>query len=76
MVIEPSPELESVLNQRAQQSGIAPEALVVDALTQLFLARPLPTQPRDEWERSLLAAARHCGLSLPDSAFSSDSLYD
>jgi hypothetical protein len=33
-------------------------------------------QPRDEWERGLLAAARDWGISLPDSALSSEGLYD
>jgi hypothetical protein len=33
-------------------------------------------QPRDEWGRGLLAAARHCGVSLPDSALGSEGLYE
>jgi hypothetical protein len=33
-------------------------------------------QPRDEWERGLLEAARDCGVSLPDSALSSEGRYD
>jgi hypothetical protein len=32
--------------------------------------------PRDEWERRLLGLAIDCGVSLPDSAVSSDGLYD
>ena len=31
--------------------------------------------PRDEWEQRLLDVARDCGVSLPDSAVSSDALY-
>jgi predicted DNA-binding antitoxin AbrB/MazE fold protein len=34
------------------------------------------TKPQDEWERRLLAAAKDCGVSLPDSAVSSDGLYE
>jgi hypothetical protein len=35
-----------------------------------------PIVPRDEWERRLLSAASDCGVSLPNSALSSDGLYD
>ena len=35
-----------------------------------------PIEPRDEWERGLLAAVRDCGVSLPDSAFLAEELYD
>ena len=31
-------------------------------------------EPRDEWERQLLGVARDCGVTLPDSAVSSDGL--
>jgi hypothetical protein len=30
---------------------------------------------RDEWERRLFGAALDCGVSVPDSALSSDGLY-
>jgi predicted DNA-binding antitoxin AbrB/MazE fold protein len=33
-------------------------------------------EPNDEWERQLLSTAKNCGVSLPDSAFSSDALYE
>jgi len=33
-------------------------------------------QPRDEWERRLLGLAKDCGVSLPNSAVSSDGLYE
>jgi len=33
-------------------------------------------EPRDEWERQLLGVARDCGVTLPDSAVSSDGLYE
>jgi predicted DNA-binding antitoxin AbrB/MazE fold protein len=37
---------------------------------------PEALQPRDEWERGLLAAARDCGVSLSNEAVSSEGLYD
>jgi predicted DNA-binding antitoxin AbrB/MazE fold protein len=33
-------------------------------------------EPRDEWERQLSGVARDCGVSLQDSAVSSDGLYE
>jgi hypothetical protein len=33
-------------------------------------------QPRDEWERGLLAAASDCGVSLSNEAVSSEGLYE
>ena len=35
-----------------------------------------PPVPIDEWERRLFALATDCGVSIPDSALSSDGLYD
>jgi hypothetical protein len=75
MVITLEPELDAVLREAARQQGVAPETLVLHALRERFLAATA-LQPRDEWERGLLAAARDCGVSLPDSALSSDGLYD
>jgi predicted transcriptional regulator len=75
MVITLGSELEAALNELARRQGIAPEVLAVDALRERFLP-PVALQPRDEWERGLLEAARHCGVSLPDPALSSEGLYD
>jgi predicted DNA-binding antitoxin AbrB/MazE fold protein len=33
-------------------------------------------EPRDEWERGLLSAAKDCGVSLSNSDLSSEALYD
>jgi predicted transcriptional regulator len=76
MVIKVDSDLEAALTTEAKRRGVSPEALAVDALRQRFLPRPLPFEPRDEWERRLLAIGTDCGVSLPDSAFSSDELYD
>ena len=75
MVITLGAELEAALNQVACSKGIPPEELALSALRQQFLVAA-PLEPRDEWERGLLAAARDCGVSLPDLALSSEGLYD
>ena len=75
MVIEMTPELETALTAAAQKQGIGPEALAFNTLRQLFVGRPLPFEPRDEWERRLLAIGKDCGVSLPDSAFTAEELY-
>jgi hypothetical protein len=33
-------------------------------------------EPRDEWERGLIAMGRNCGVSLSNEAVSSEGLYD
>jgi hypothetical protein len=75
MVVTLESELEAALNEQARRQGIAPEVLAVNALRERFLAAAA-LQPRDEWERGLLGAARNYGVSLPDSAVSSEGLYD
>jgi hypothetical protein len=76
MVIHLGPELEAALIASARRLGIAPEALALDVLRERFLKTTTPSEPRDEWERRLIAAASDCGVSLPHSALSSDGLYD
>lgn len=76
MVITLDPELEAALNEAARQQGVAPEALALNVLRERLLAPPAPLEPRDEWERGLLEAARPWGISLPDAALSSEGLYD
>ena len=76
MVITPDPELEAALTAAAQKQGVAPDALALQALRQKFLPRPLPFEPQDEWERTLLSAASDCGVSLSHEAVSSEGLYD
>ncbi len=74
MVITLDSALEATLNELARRQGVAPEVLAVNALRERFLAAAL--QPLDEWERGLLEAARPWGVSLPNSALSSEGLYD
>ena len=76
MVITLGPDPEAALSEVAHTQGVAPETLALDALRERFLAVAVRMRPRDEWERGLLNAARDCGVSLPDSALSSEGLYD
>lgn len=75
MVITLDPELEAALSQLARREGIDAEVLALKALRDRFLAAPA-IEPRDEWERGLLAVARQCGVSLSNAALSSEGLYD
>jgi hypothetical protein len=75
MVITVGPELEAALSEVARRHGIAPEVLAVNALQERFM-HSAALEPRDEWERSLLALAQDCGVSLSDSALSREELYD
>ncbi len=76
MVIKLTPQLEAALIEHALQRGVSPEALVLDALRERFLPKAPLIEPRDEWERNLFEAAIDCGVSVPDSALSSDGLYE
>jgi hypothetical protein len=76
MVINLPPQLEVALREQAQRRGVAPEVLALDALRERFLSKTLPVEPQDEWERKLFGAALDCGVSVPDSALSSEGLYD
>jgi hypothetical protein len=75
MVITLDPELEAALGELAGRQGVAVEVLALNALRERFLAAG-SIQPRDEWERGLLATARECGVSLSDAVLSSEGLYD
>ncbi|MEX0715549.1 MAG: hypothetical protein WD066_03140 [Planctomycetaceae bacterium] len=76
MVINLDAALETALAKQASRRGIDPEALVVATLRARFLSQERPIEPRDEWERTLLEAARDYGVSPPDEALSCEALYD
>lgn len=76
MEITLGPELEAALKQAALSRGVAPELLVLDALRQRFLPIAAPAVPSDEWERRLLGMTRECGVSLPNTALSRQTLYE
>lgn len=75
MIITVDPELEAILTESARRQGITPEVLALKALRERFLLSAV-LEPRDEWERGLLALARDCGVSLPNWAVSSEGIYD
>ena len=76
MTITLGPDLESVLNDLAQQQGVAPEVLALNALRERFLGAASALEPRDEWERGLLALATDCGVSLSNEALSREEMYE
>jgi hypothetical protein len=76
MVINLTPELEAALTEQARRRGVAPEILALEALGARFLPKVPLVEPRDDWERRLFGAALDCGMSVPDSALSSDGLYE
>ena len=75
MVVHVGPELEAALRDLARRRGMEPEEAALNILKE-HVAASAPLQPRDDWERELLEAARPWGVSLPDSAVSSEGLYD
>ena len=76
MVITLMPELEAALVQAANRRGVSPDVLAIDVLRERFLDASTSPKPQDEWERSILGLAKDCGVSLPDSALSSEGLYE
>ena len=76
MTIQLNSELEAALVESARRRGVAPDALALEALRERFLGASSIDAPRDDWERRLLGIATDCGVSLPDSALSSDGLYE
>ena len=76
MVITLDKELEAALTEPARREGLAPEDLAVKALRERFLRSAIASESQDDWERRLRRAASDCGVSLPDSAVSSEGIYD
>lgn len=76
MVINLNSQLANVLEEQARRRGVSPEELALEVLRERFQPRPLPFEPRDEWERRLLSIAIDCGVSLSNEALSSEGLYD
>jgi hypothetical protein len=75
MTVTVPPHLVSTFVEQARRQGVDPDALAAD----IFLRHLHPTKqpvPTDDWERGLLAVARNCGVSLPDSAVSSVGIYE
>jgi len=75
VVITLDSELEAALNDAARRQGIAPEVLAANLLRKHF-PTAADLQPRDEWERGLLASARDWGVVLTDEAVSREGMYE
>lgn len=75
VVINVDTSLAAALDDEARKQGVTAEELALDILRARFLPDPA-LQPRDEWERGLLAAARDYGVSISNEALSRDELYD
>jgi hypothetical protein len=75
MVVTLDSRLEAALTEHAKRQGLAPEELALKVLRERLIAAA-PPEPRDEWERELLEAARPWGVSLPDAALTSEELYE
>jgi hypothetical protein len=76
MVVHLPPQLETALSEHARRRGVSPETLALEALRERFLPALPAVEPLDEWERRLFGAALDCGVSVPDSALSSEGLYE
>ena len=76
MTVVLDPALEQALSAQAKQQGLAPQELALDALRQRFLPPRPRTQPQDDCERRLAAAASNCGVSLSNEAVSSEGIYE
>lgn len=76
MVLTLEPGLEVALSEATRKAGVSPEELASNALRERFLARIQVPEPRDEWERSLLALAKVSGVSLSNGALSREEMYD
>ena len=76
MVVTLGPELEAALQEQARRQGVGPEVLALNTLRERFLGTAILLPPQDEWERGLRGLAKNCGVSLSDSAVSSEGLYE
>ena len=76
MVLTLGADLEKTLIEIARRQGVAPEELALKVLRDRFLGAASLDEPRDEWEARLRRIATDCGVSLSDSALSSEGLYE
>ncbi len=70
MTITLSPDLEAALSEQARQRGVSAEALALSILREKLSPPIPPIEPRDEWERRLLAIGIDCGVSLSNEVLS------
>ena len=72
MTLTLDPKLEAALIESANARGLEPEALVIEILEAKVLPKALPP----ERERLIRSFGIDCGVSVPDSAFLAENLYD
>jgi len=70
------PEVEAALQERARREGLSPESMALKILLEKLAPNPALPEPRDEWERRLLAMGKDYGVSLSNEAVSSEGIYD
>jgi hypothetical protein len=76
MTIELPAVLDATLRAEARREGLEPEAPVLRVLRERYARNATLPEPRDEWERRLLAMGRHAGVSLSNEALSREEMYD
>jgi hypothetical protein len=83
MTIHLPSDIESTVKGEAIRLGVTPESLVEEAVRARFSSATTNPQqsvpfiePRDDWERRLLAIAVPCDVVLSDEAMSREHLYD
>lgn len=76
MTITLNPDIAAALTERAKEKGISPEDLIETTLREQLALRIAETEPGDDWEKLIIEIGADCGVSLPDAALSSESLYE
>jgi hypothetical protein len=77
MVVALNPELEKVINDRAEQTGRTPEEIVNEALRRgLLTDHRDQVPPPDEWVALLRSIPIRAGVSLTDEQVSSEGIYE
>ena len=70
------PHLRTRLTFRCARYETYTRAMIGITASEAFQPNAPAVEPRDDWERKLFGAALDCGVSVPDSAVSSDGLYE
>lgn len=76
MVLTLGPELEATVERLARSRGVDPAQFALNILTQRLLVLGKVPEPRNEWERRLLAIGTDCGVSLSNEALSREQMYE
>ncbi len=76
MVVTLTPELEITLEEMARRQGVSVEDLVRTVLREWVERVAKGNGSANDWVTLVLSAGTDCGVSLPDSALSSDGLYE